>query len=76
MKMKKTIAYILKGENYKEPYFRRGLCGDVKTLDEWIKCIFEDKYESVKNYFDGFSDKEICNYIYQNCGKKLEIYKG
>ena len=70
---KRTKAYICVGENYVEQYFKKemGMCGDIKTLDMWIDGLFGEK----KAYFDGYTNKEILEYIYKNCGKRLKEYK-
>lgn len=73
--MAKTKLYDAVGVNYMPPYFWRAYCGDVMTLEKWIECLFCDNLEKAKQYFDGFTDKEILDYIYKNCGFRLKIYK-
>ena len=63
--------YICKGENYTER-FRIGFCGDIKTLNEWLECLFGNK----KSWFEGDTHQEIIDYIYKYCGKRLERFKG
>lgn len=62
--------YVCVGENY-TPFCQMGYCGDVKTLDGWIDCLFDTK----KSWFDGDTPKEIIDYIYKYCGKRLKLFK-
>ncbi len=50
-------------------------CGDISKLGEIVKKLFWDKAD----YFNDFSTKELLEYIYKNCGKRLvslKNYKG
>ena len=67
--MKKEY-YIMIGQNPNEQYDYKAMCGDIKTKEQWLDCLFGEK----KTYFYGWNWKEIRNYIYKNCGMRLEKY--
>ena len=62
--------YIMVGQNPNEQYFWKASCGDIKTKEQWLDCLFGER----KNYFDGFTWKEIREYILKYCGMRLEVY--
>ena len=61
---------LCKGENFKDDV-KMGFCGDVHTLDEWFKILFPDKYDFAKDYFVGYTLKQILEYILISKGKRL-----
>lgn len=61
-------VYIAQGQNYVEPYFFKASCGDVKSLKQWIECLFGEKGVL---FFDGYSDKEVVEYIKKNYGVRI-----
>lgn len=58
------------GENFKDGV-KMGCCGDIHTLDEWLKILFPDKYDFAKDYFKGDTLPQILDYILINKGKRL-----
>lgn len=70
--MKKNGLYICIGENYREDT-RLGFCGDVHSLKEWLKILFPSA--DAVSYFDGDPDSYVCDYIFNNKGKRLEKFK-
>ena len=53
------------------------LCGvgDAHTLDEWIHIIFFRNYETAKDFFSDFTEKEIVDYLICNYRLRLEKTK-
>lgn len=70
--MELNKMYICVGENFLNGY-RVGFCGDAHSLEKWLEILFKGK-NAIK-YFKGYSNKEIIDYIYKNCGKRLEREK-
>ena len=49
-----------------------GYVGDVHPMKTWIMKLYGDKG---LEYFAGWSDKEVADYIYKNAGYRLVVYK-
>ena len=43
-----------------------GCVGEIHSRNGWLKRIFPTKYEFAIEYFNGWSDKELFEYILQN----------
>ena len=67
--------YLCVGENFRHnaPI---GDCGDVRTLIDWLKHLYPRKdEEELRRFFDpaqGYTNKDIIEYIYRSVGKRLE----
>ncbi len=72
--MTKT-AYLCVGENFSDNS-RIGDCGDVRSLIGWLTHITHRDATFLADFFDGFTDKEVCEYIYKNFGKRLKKAQG
>ena len=62
--------FICIGENFKDDV-KIGYCGKIHTLDEWLKILFSEKYDSAKSYFEDYTLKQILDYILFSKGKRL-----
>lgn len=60
--------YCAVGFSFRSIEFDCGHIGESYTMKEWIKLIFGDKG---LEYFDGFTDGEVKEYIYKNVGYRL-----
>lgn len=58
------------GENFKDGV-KIGFCGEIYTLEEWIRVLFPDKFEYAKEYFEGDTMAQILEYILMTKGKRL-----
>lgn len=68
--MSKAIkTYLAVGYNFINDNISCEYVGETRTLKEWIKLLYGDKG---LEYFDGWTDKEVLNYIRQNAGYHLE----
>lgn len=64
--------YLCRGENFRDNC-RMGYCGQVHTLLGWFKTLLPNKTEQeIKDYFEGDTDRNCCDYIYTVFGKRLE----
>ncbi len=70
--MKKPKIYMAVAYNFINDNISCGYVGDVRTLPMWVELLFGEKGIE---FFDGWTDKEIVNYIKQNTGYRLEVYK-
>lgn len=43
-----------------------GAIGEIHTREGWLKRIFPTRYEFAIEYFNGWSDKELFDYILKN----------
>lgn len=69
-----TKKYMCTGYSFgRENEHLLGCVGDVHTLDEWKHIAFPKASESViKNFFNGYNDKEICEYLHRYMKIRLE----
>ena len=73
--MAKTKLWICMGANFKGNY-TANMVGDIHTMTKWLEILFPNKpIEQTLDFFDGYSEKEIAKYIYENTGKRLEKVK-
>ena len=71
MKDKQKKRYICAGFSFgPNNEHLLGVVGDVHSLDEWLEIAYPGKEAAA--YFDGYSDKEICDYILENSHIRLE----
>lgn len=59
--------YYCCGEKYNDR-IRQGLCGGFGEIQDFIQWLFGN----VGNYFEGWKDREIIDYIKNNAGKRLK----
>lgn len=62
--------YIAVGYNFVNDNISCGYVGDTRALSEWVQLFWGDKGI---DYFEGWTDREILNYIRQNAGYHLEV---
>ena len=50
-----------------------GVVGDVHPLETWLEIAFPGR--NAAEYFTGYSDKEVCDYLHENVKIRLETAK-
>lgn len=65
------VRYVCVGEKCNRNC-RNGYCGDVHTLPEWISILFGEEH---RDYFNGWLNKDVLEYIKKNAGKRLKESK-
>ncbi len=68
----KPVLYRARGYNFINDDISCGYVGEVHTMTEWIKKLYGEKGIE---YFDGWTDREVANYILKNAGYRLEVAK-
>lgn len=68
----KEKRYICVGENFYNDTLT-GRCGEVHTLMKWVEILYP-KAGSVE-FFAGWSDKYIVEYLLKNRGVRLKRFK-
>ena len=68
--MNNKRLYECTGENYGYKV-RMGCCGMALSLVEWLQVLTGRSANFLYEYFDGFPDAEVVEYIYTNYGKRL-----
>lgn len=71
MKNRKAL-YMCVGENFKDnaPI---GDCGDIKSLQEWMRHLTHKDDEFLERFFDeSYKDKDVAEYLYSGYGKRLK----
>ncbi len=66
--------YICVGENFRN-YYPIGDCGDTKTLISWLQHLFPDTIDNVLRRLEYATEKNVCEFIYSDTGKRLERVK-
>ena len=65
--MKKQYIYQCIGFSFTSNNdYLLGCVGEIHSRNGWLKRIFPTKYEFAIEYFNGWSDKELFEYILQN----------
>ena len=73
--MAKTKLWLCIGANYNGSY-TANMVGDIHTMKDWLQILFPHKpIEQILEFFDGYSESKIAEYIYKNTGKRLEKLK-
>jgi hypothetical protein len=62
--------YICIGENFRDDT-RIGYCGDIHTIDEWIRLLYPNNTEQALEFFNGDTEASIVKYLLTNKGKRL-----
>jgi len=62
--------YTCIGENFAHGA-RMGACGETRTLMGWLVHLTGRSEEFLREYFSGFPDSNVAEYIYTNYGKRL-----
>lgn len=66
--------YICTGFSHKKDNGHlSGVVGDVHTLATWLEIAFPGR--NAAEYFEGYSDKEVCDYLHENAKIRLESAK-
>lgn len=68
--MNSETFYRCTGENFGHAA-RMGCCGEDMTLIGWLQLLTGRSSEFLSEYFDGFPNAEVVEYIYTNYGKRL-----
>lgn len=63
-------VYMCIGENHGYTA-RMGCCGECMTLIGWLQMLTGRSAEFLSEYFEGFQNAEVVEYIYKNFGKRL-----
>ena len=50
-----------------------GVVGQTHTLDEWIGIVFPKDADKARQFFDGYTDKQIMAYIMDMYGLRIEV---
>lgn len=66
----RLTTYRCVGENFIDGV-KNGLCGDLHSLDVWMSLLFRKSHDFLVDYFHGWSNDDIVEYIYKNTGKRL-----
>ena len=73
--MAKTKLWLCRGANDNGSY-TANMVGDIHTMKDWLQILFPNKpIEQILEFFDGYSESKIAEYIYKNTGKRLEKLK-
>lgn len=64
--------YYCRGERYSDRV-RQGLCGGFGVIEDFIQWLYGR--ENIE-YFSGWKDKEIIDYMKKNSGKNIDEYNG
>lgn len=68
----KIKLYYCCGERYSDRV-RQGLCGGFGVIEDFIQWLYGRKNIE---YFSGWNDKEIIDYMRKNSGKNIDEYNG
>ena len=70
--MKANVKYICVGENFRDGV-QSGDLAKTKTLIEWLEYLFPTtSKEDLIEFFELDTNREICEYILESKGKRLE----
>lgn len=70
--MKANVKYMCVGENFRDGV-QIGDLAKTKTLIEWLEYLFPTTNKEVLiNYFKHDSNQDVCKYILETKGKRLE----
>ena len=73
--MAKTKLWLCIGANDKGSY-TANMVSDIHTMKDWLQILFPNKpIEQILEFFDGYSESKIAEYIYKNTGKRLKKLK-
>lgn len=69
-------VYICHGANCRDG-LSYGACGTIQTLSKWLEDLFPSHKTPFEEFFKGFKEKEILDYIYTFRGLSLskDIHK-
>ena len=62
--------YLCTGENFVKG-ISIGDCGDTRTLEEWVKKLYPEKNDEVRERFKYANGKTVTEYIYRTTWKRL-----
>lgn len=75
-KRKKEKIYICTGFSYRHNNEHLlGTVGETHSILDWFVLAFKKEKEFIKEYFNGYTDKEMINYLHENAGIRLALYQ-